>query len=244
MQEEPKSSDIWPSASETPFASHDEQLIEEVVHETEAAQANQTDTGRLEAFSDGVFAIAITLLVLNLKVPDPNTLKGGLLAELGKQWATYLSYLISFSFILIMWANHHNLFRYIRRTDHNLLLINGFLLLFITVLPFPTSLLATYLGKGVTTADERTAGVIYAATYVLIATCFNLIWWYSSKGRRLMDRSLSTSAIQEMNRRYAFGPFTYLIAFLVAFISVPAMLAINVALALFWAWPRKAPSKH
>jgi len=102
----------------------------------------ENETGRLEAFSDGVIAVAITLLVLDIKVPHATDLGGGtLLRALSHQWPVYLAYLTSFATILVMWLNHHNLFKQIKRVDHTLLLLNGLLLLGVTLVPFPTALI-------------------------------------------------------------------------------------------------------
>src|SRR5262249_56020036 len=114
--------------------------------DAEKRTTHDPDTGRLETFSDGVFAIAITLLVLNLRAPLEAELKGGdLFAGLGPQWPTYLAYVASFAFILVLWINHHQLFGLIGRADHPLMLFNGLLLMLIAALPFTTSLLAQYL---------------------------------------------------------------------------------------------------
>ncbi len=105
--------------------------------------SEESGTGRLEAFSDGVFAIAITLLVLDLKVPDLNGASPAALgAALLKQWPNYLTLFISFATILIMWVYHHRLFQTARKADTLLLFSNGFLLLLVTVVPFPTALVA------------------------------------------------------------------------------------------------------
>lgn len=101
-----------------------------------------SETARVEAFSDGVFAIAITLLILNVQVPSPSA--GHLLAALARQWPTYVSFLISFAFIGIMWVNHHRLFNHIRRCDNTLMFLNLLLLLGVAVVPFPTALLAAH----------------------------------------------------------------------------------------------------
>src|ERR1044071_3471000 len=98
------------------------------------------ETGRIEAFSDGVFAIAITLLVLDLKVPMERHGDRELLTALAQQWPTYLAYVTSFSTILIMWINHHRVFSLIGRADDRLLFYNGLLLLGVSIVPFPTSL--------------------------------------------------------------------------------------------------------
>src|SRR3954466_11846030 len=105
---------------------------------------DEKETGRVEAFSDGVFAIAITLLVLDLKVPPDAGSNAELWAALVGQWPIYFAFLSSFLVILIMWINHHRLFTHIRRTDNVLMMLNGLLLLGITVVPFPTRLLAEY----------------------------------------------------------------------------------------------------
>jgi uncharacterized membrane protein len=197
-----------------------------------------TDTSRLEAFSDGVFAIAITLLVLNLVVPLSNDLKGPLLDALLKQWPAYLAYLISFLFVLVMWINHHTLFRYIRRSDHTLLLLNGLLLLFITLVPFPTRLLAEYLKSDVQLRDQRVAALVYNGTYVTIALAFNLLWWYAVHNRRLLDETVHSRHLQAVSDDYKYGVPLYLVAFVLAIFNVWLSLAMNVGLALFWALPR------
>lgn len=196
-----------------------------------------SDTGRLEAFSDGVFAIAITLLVLNLHVPSPNP-RQPLVVALAAQWPTYAAYLISFAFILIMWVNHHRMFKYIARTDHGLLLCNGVLLLFVTVVPFPTSLLSVYLGNGgATFTDQVTAAVVYQASYFFIALAFNLVWFWAARGHRLLDGRLHPSYADTVSKRYRWGPVSYLVCVAVAFWSPFASLLLNAAIAIFWAWP-------
>lgn len=214
----------------------------DVAASTDIASNLTGDTGRLEAFSDGVFAIAITLLVLNLHVPDPQTLRGQSLAgALGQQWPTYAAYLISFAFILIMWVNHHRMFKYIARTDHGLLIFNGVLLLFITVVPFPTSLLSTYLVNSDNHSDQVTAAVAYQGTYFLIALAFNLVWFWAARGHRLLDESVRARAADTTSRRYRLGPILYLLCIAPAFVNIYASLLGNAALALFWAWPNSGP---
>src|SRR5690349_2815120 len=101
------------------------------------------DVTRVEAFSDGVFAIAITLLVLNIHIPTIGEVgPNGLAAALLNQWPVYLAYLSSFITILVMWLGHHNLFRYSVRVDHTFLILNGLFLLGVTLVPVPTAILA------------------------------------------------------------------------------------------------------
>jgi TMEM175 potassium channel family protein len=100
----------------------------------------QTETNRIEAFSDGMFAIAITLLILEIKVPASGA--GGLAKALGQQWPSYLAFLLSFFYIGVMWMNHHRMFTHIRRSNDTLLVLNLLLLLGVTTVPFPTAVLA------------------------------------------------------------------------------------------------------
>jgi uncharacterized membrane protein len=137
-------------------------------------------TGRLEAFSDGVFAIAITLLVLELEVPDGTS---GLLSELGEQWASYVGYFVSFAFIGGAWMAHSNLTRFLRATDQVLLGLNLVLLLLVSLLPFTTSLLATHLGD----TDEQVAVVIFGLNLALASVMVNVMFRYAAVTRGLSD---------------------------------------------------------
>jgi uncharacterized membrane protein len=191
-----------------------------------------SETARIEAFSDGVFAIAITLLILQIRVPC--LADGPLGPALLRQWPSYVSYVISFVFIGIMWINHHRLFTHIRRSDTGLMLLNLLLLLGVTFVPYPTSVLAAHLGH----PDQRLAAVFYSATYFCIAEFFNTLWWYaSSEKRRLMDHTVSGAAAQAIRRQYALGPMAYVVSTLMAWVSVPACLAMNFALACYFAIP-------
>jgi len=193
----------------------------------------EKETGRVEAFSDGVFAIAMTLLVLDLKIPKASHAPGpgSLMPALSRQWPMFAAYLTSFATILVMWVNHHKLFTRIRRTDGAFLFVNGLLLLFVTFVPFPTALVAEH----VRSPQARTAAAIYAGTFVALAVAFNLLWRHASGGMRLLDPRTTREDVEEINRNYAFGPALYLAAFLLAFLSVPASLALCTGLAVFFA---------
>ena len=106
----------------------------------------EKETGRIEAFSDGVFAIAITLLVLDIKVPQGLGESTRLVTALIDQWPSYFAFLTSFFTIGIMWINHHRLFTHVRRVSHGLLIWNGILLMAVSLVPFTTKLVATYVG--------------------------------------------------------------------------------------------------
>src|SRR6516165_10270503 len=122
------------------------------------------ETGRIEAFSDGVFAIAITLLILDIKVPRASESSVGLGTLLLRQWPAYVAFLASFAKIGIMWINHHRLFTHIVRSSHALLLLNSLLLLGIVVVPFPTALVAEYFGH----EGEHLAATLFSGTFLLI----------------------------------------------------------------------------
>ncbi len=207
--------------------------------------AHEKETLRAEAFSDGVFAIAITLLVLDLKVPKPADLHGATLArKLAEEWPALLAYFTSFVTILVMWVNHHVMFGRIRRSDNLFLFLNGFLLLLVTFVPFPTSLAATYIrDAGLKPGDARTAGLVYAGTYVVIAIAFNLLWHYAARGRRLVDPHLPEARIREISWQYAPGIPAYLAAGALAFYSVWATVGLCLLLAVFFAFTGTVPDR-
>ena len=198
-----------------------------------------TETARIEAFSDGVFAIAITLLILEIKIPAP----GGqsLSAQLLRQWPSYVSFVISFAFIGIMWINHHRLFTLIKQAHNGLLLVNLLLLLGVTAVPFPTAVLAAHLGK----TDQRAAALLYNGTYFVIAIFFNLLWRYAaSDKRRLLAAGVDRTAVRHITRQYAFGPLLYLACLGLCEVNVPASIAVNAALACFFALPPHVALLH
>lgn len=193
-----------------------------------------SETARIEAFSDGVFAIAITLLILEIKVPQPTA--GPLGTQLARQWPSYISYVISFSFIGIMWINHHRLFNHIRRSNHGLMIYNMLLLLGVTFVPYPTSVLAAFLGK----PDQRLAAMFYNGTYFFIAVFFNLLWNHAKSPRdRLLGSEVDPAAVEMIDRRYGIGLSSYALCAVLAWWSVVASLVLNVVLALFFALPYK-----
>jgi uncharacterized membrane protein len=191
------------------------------------------ETGRIEAFSDGVFAIAVTLLVLELKVPQltENAGNAELSSALLNRWPSYLAYLVSFSTILIVWVNHHRLFTIIQRSDSRFLFLNGLFLLVVTTIPFPTALLAEYLEK----PSATVAGAIYSGTFVLLALAFNAFWRYAAHRNRLLARTVTTAQVAAISRSFLFGPITYGAAFVLAFVNVYASFGLCILLAIYWA---------
>ena len=184
-------------------------------------------TERLEAFSDGVFAIAITLLILEVGIPEG----GGSLADrLGDAWPDYLAYVTTFITIGIMWANHHAIFRLIAYAGHGIVVANLFLLLVISFLPLPAKILGEQLGHH--GADQTAAMIFYNACFVVVAGFFNLVWLLACRAGRFVPGS--KEAVARITSRYRLGVPSYLLATVVAVWSVPLSLAIDAGLALLY----------
>jgi uncharacterized membrane protein len=183
-------------------------------------------TGRLETFSDGVFAIAATLLVLEFSVNNGHDL-GHKLLEL---WPSYLAYVTSFVTIGIIWMNHHHTISLIGRVDRTFLFINNLLLLTVAFLPFPTGLVGRFLrGEG-----EQAAALAYAATLVVMAILHQVWWQYARRNRRLISDGTPDSALRAVDRAYWPGVPMYAAVFIVAFFSPLAAVVITFAIAAFY----------
>ena len=188
-------------------------------------------TGRIEAFSDGVIAVAITLLILDVHVPNVQT---GLLQALLNQWPTYLGYVTSFLVITIFWANHHNMFRFIHQVDYPLLVINAFFLMCIAFIPFATAVLTKYITSP---TEQHTAAIVYGATLLLNGILFNTIWWYAMWKRRLVRSDLDAQAVQRITRGYLFGLPFYGLAIVLSLINVELSLAFYILIDLMYGLP-------
>jgi len=184
-------------------------------------------TGRFETYSDGVFAIAATLLVLSFSVASGLHDLGSHLLHL---WPSYLAYATSFLTIGIIWMNHHYCVETIARADRTLMFLNLLLLLTVAFLPFPTRLVAQYLQHD----GEQVAVYVYDATFVLMAVIYNVWWRYASNGRRLIADSVPDSGLRAINRAFAPGIPMYAIAFLAAIWSPLASVALTFAIAAFY----------
>lgn len=199
------------------------------------------ETGRIEAFSDAVFAIAITLLVLAIRVPEAADLgaNGNLLSALLALWPHYLAFVTSFATILAMWVNHHRIFTFVQRSDHFFLYWNGLLLLFITFLPFPTTLLAEYLLH----SEAKVAGAVFSGTLIAIAMTFKGLWRYAAKNGRLLARSVDLKDVEQITKQHRYGPIMYLAAFAVSFVSTGMSVGLCLCLAVFFGfkgWPTRS----
>jgi uncharacterized membrane protein len=188
----------------------------------------EKETARTEAFSDGIFAFAITLLVLNLKDPlsDPLLAGSSLLGGLLKQWPAFFALVTSFMTILIMWVNHHNMFSHIRRIDTIIMFVNGLLLFFVVLTPFTTLLVANHVSFN-QTDDSRTAAAIYSGSFLLLALVWNTMWWYSFRSE-LLTRDSKEEQARTITRRYYVGPLIYSVAFILSFLSAFASVIVIV----------------
>ncbi|HEY8030672.1 MAG TPA: TMEM175 family protein [Gaiellaceae bacterium] len=183
-------------------------------------------TGRLEAFSDGVFAIAATLLVLEFSVSTGHKLDH----ELLHLWPAYLAYVTSFVTIGIIWINHHHTVSLMGRTDRTMLFVNNLLLLTVAFLPFPTKLVGDYLRKD----GEEAAALAYAGTLVIMAALHQVWWQYARRNRRLIAAGVSDAALRAVDRAYAPGVLMYGVVFVLAFFSPLAAVVLTFAIAAFY----------
>jgi uncharacterized membrane protein len=190
--------------------------------------------GRLEAFSDGVLAIVITLLILEIKVPAGED--GTLGTALARQWPQYVAFLVSFLIVGIIWLNHHATINLLRRTDHKIQVLNLILLLPVTVLPWPTALLAEYTHEG-TAGDRRVAVLVYGVTSSVMAASFNLLWRYLLRHPELHKPQVTAELLAVRNRRYNTGLAVYPVATVLGLVSVPLFLALMLGLALLYLLP-------
>ena len=187
-----------------------------------------TETSRVEAFSDGVFAIAITLLILEVRLPS-NIETGKLAQALLRLWPSYLAFLTSFGTIGVMWMNHHRLFNLINAIDDGLIGLNTLLLLGVTWIPFPTALLAQHLLG----PDQYISAAVYSGSFLIIAIMYNVLWRYAVKMKLVVD-NVNVSSI---SRQYYFGPILYLIALLIGFKNATACLIYSLLLVIYFALP-------
>ena len=195
------------------------------------------DTARIEAFSDGVFAIAITLLILTIQPPVAAefTSNRALLESLARLWPSFLAFLLSFIVILMIWANHHDFFRMLRAADRSLLFANGGLLLMVTFLPFPTAVLAGHLHG----AASNAAVGFYCSTLFVTSIAHNVLLEVAAHSHKLIRPDVSGAEIAQVRKAYRLGLLAYATATLVSVWSVGAALVITTSLWVLW-----TPMRH
>jgi len=190
---------------------------------------------RMEAFSDAVFAIIITLLALDLRVPrDESGRTGSLVEGLLHQWPVYAAFVASFLQVGVIWANHHAMFHYIRRTDHKLLVYNLLLLMAVAVLPFTTALLAEYVrGRE---ADLRIAAMVYSGMLGVCGVFFNAVW-HHALAKHLVKAHADPDRLFALRRHWLLIPAFYALAFAFAIVSPRVSLAMYLVLLFYYALP-------
>ena len=192
----------------------------------------EKETSRVETFSDSVFAIALTLLILGIKVPDISDFATNdkLYLSLVNLWPSYFAFILSFTAVLIMWINHHGFFKYLKKINPAFLFANGFLLLTVTFINFPTAVLAKYFD----TEAFNIASAFYCGSMVLISVSFNILWFSSAYKRKLVKDEITDALIIKIRNAYWFGFFIYLAAFIISFFLPFIGLLICISLWIFW----------
>jgi uncharacterized membrane protein len=191
---------------------------------------------RLTIFSDGVFAIAITLLVLSLEAPK-TVPPGGLIELVPEFTPNLIAHVVTFAILGIYWVGHHNAFIYIKRHDRTLLWLNILFLLFVAAMPFPTSLIVKY-------GDDRLSVIIYATTLLLAGLSLELIWRYATQHHRLVDHDLDPKLIAFFHRRILVAPLCYVLAIGLAFVSITAAKVVFLVVAIMYIVPNPLDSYH
>jgi uncharacterized membrane protein len=200
-----------------------------------------SETGRLEAFSDGVLAIAITLLVLDLRVPLAKTLSSSLAQALGAEWPSYAAYVTSFLVIGIIWVNHHAVFNLVGRVDRITLFLNLLLLMAVAAIPFTTSLLAEYLLEG--GANARTAALVYSGVMLAMSVGFAALYTYVARHPALLAAGVDATAVRASIVRFsAVGTGLYVATLIVALFSAPLCLLAHLLIALYYCFQQIRPA--
>ena len=207
--------------------------------ENKNRSGSELSTARLEAFSDGVFAIAITLLIIEIKVPSHSDLENQSLRHyIGQQWPKYFAYVLSFVIIGIYWANHHYLFKLFKKTDHVFNLLNVFFLMTIAFLPYPTGVLGDYI---ITTIHAKSAVSFYSFALCLPAFAWLSIWVYARRKKRIIDHRLTDKFLDALTKQFIISNLLYLLAFLISRVNPVASISICVGLTLLYLLPPKKP---
>jgi uncharacterized membrane protein len=197
--------------------------------------------GRVEAFSDGVIAVAITLLALDLHVPDPSS-PGSLAHHLGQQWPNYAAYVVSFLTIGIIWINHHAMLHRLVGVDHAILVLNLVLLLTIGVLPFSTALMARYLNAA---HGQNVAAVVYGGSFLVMSLAFLMLQQHVLRSKQhLLQGHLTANLRRRVLRRNAAGVAPYALATVGGIASPYLTLVICALLGAFYALPATTADVH
>ena len=207
----------------------------EAIAETIPQPEEEPSPARIEAFSDAVFAIIITLLVLDVRVPREAALESQTLgAALMRQWPLYVAYILSFLQVGVVWSNHHTMFHYIRRSDHVLLVLNLLLLLCVAVLSFTTAMLAEYARAG--HEEQQLAAMVYSAALCAAGLLFSAMWQHALRAR-LVAAKADPHRLQALRFHWMLAPLLYGLAFVLAWVDPRLSIGIYIVLLLYYALP-------
>jgi uncharacterized membrane protein len=198
-----------------------------------ASERPDSNTARVEAFSDGIFAVAATLLVLDLRDPGTPLAKG-----LANAWPHYATYAVSFLTIGIIWMNHHAQFNRIAHADRTLMVLNLFLLMFVTLIPFPTGLLADHLAKR---QDESVAAAVYAGTLLAMSIAFFSTYVWAAR-KKLFGEWVGEQHVGYLVRRNGVGLLAYVAAIAIAWLNASVSLALCGLVAMYYLYPGRSTS--
>ncbi|MFD9411864.1 TMEM175 family protein [Streptomyces sp. NPDC059989] len=191
----------------------------------------ESETGRVEAFSDGVFAVIITILVLELKVPEESGSE--FWHGVREQWPHYAAYVVSFLIIGVMWVNHHTIFSHIKKVDRPLLFLNLLVLMVVSVVPYTTNVLAEHLMEEGGSANP--AAVLYSAVTVAYALAFLAFWWYVTRVGHLFHEQVDKEGARATRVRFGLGAIAYPLTVVLAFYSATLTLVAHFLIALYYA---------
>ncbi|HLK27230.1 MAG TPA: TMEM175 family protein [Puia sp.] len=191
----------------------------------------QKDTSRIEAFSDGIFCVAITLLAIEIGVEaKADETNNGLAQSLIHLWPKYIAYIISFVNVLLAWIGHHGMFKNLRNTDNFVMMSNGFLLMLVALVPFPTKTLGLFLLTGA----FKTAVVFYSGYFVLISIAFRLLWHAASRKRELLVHHITETEIKKITKNENIGLVCNSIIIVVAFVNPWLALILSFVMWIYW----------
>ena len=195
------------------------------------ADFQENKTVRMETFSDGVFAIDITLLTFQLKAPSLKAAKSTytLAIALFHQWPDYIAYLISFTTIFIIWLNHHRMYNVIRHSDSRFMFYNGLLLLLVTIVPFTTSLLADYIN----TPAYSLASALYLLLFAGISGALLIMWNYATDNFRLLKRPAADVRVQAIRTSFIISTAVYTVSAALSFLLPYMSLLIGLLIVVY-----------
>ncbi|MEP7164371.1 MAG: TMEM175 family protein [Ferruginibacter sp.] len=202
-------------------------MQKEIITELQA----ERETSRIEAFSDGIFCVGITLLAIEIGVElNAKATNKDLIHSLFKLWPICLAYFISFVNVLLAWIGHHGLFKNLRATDNFVMMSNGFLLMLIALAPFPTKTLGAYFQTGA----FKTAVVFYTGYFVLISIAYRLLWYAASRKKELLVKGITNEKIRTVTKAENIGLICNCIIMAVAFVSPWAALILSFGMWIYW----------